>query len=207
MPLPPAVFLDRDDTLIYNRTPTASTPYPGDLFDPALVKLLPGVADGLRLLGAASYSLVVVSNQGGVARGRCTLAQVEATNQRLRELARAQARVEFAGIYYCPYHPTGTLPPWNIEHPWRKPGPGMILAAARDLGLDLSRSWLIGDKDRDLESAISAGIAPERAIKMEPEGDFLAAARVITPAPASPPSDCSAGTPAAPASRPPPSRC
>jgi D-glycero-D-manno-heptose 1,7-bisphosphate phosphatase len=175
----PAAFLDRDDTLIYNRTPTANTPYPGDLFDPALVRLLPGVPEGLGLLAGAGFTLVVVSNQGGVARGRCTLAQVNACNERLRQLARAEAGVDFAGMYFCPYHPGGTLPPWNVEHAWRKPAPGMILAAARDLGLDLARSWLIGDKDRDVESAINAGIPPPHAIKMDPEGDFLAAARQV----------------------------
>jgi len=175
----PAVFLDRDDTLIYNRSPTADTPYPGDLFDPALVRLLPGAPEGLKLLSAAGFALVVVSNQGGVARGRCTLAQVFACNERLRRLARDEAGVEFAGIYVCPYHPTGTLPPWNIEHPWRKPGPGMVLAGAADLGLDLSRSWLIGDKERDLEAAIAAGIPRAHTIKMEPEGDFLAAAKMV----------------------------
>ena len=173
----PAVFLDRDDTLIYNRTPTAATPYPGDLFDPGLVKLLPGVPEGLKLLHAAGFALVVVSNQGGVARGRCTLAQVHACNERLRALARRDAGVEFAGIYVCPYHPSGTLPPWNIEHPWRKPAPGMLLAAAADLGLDLRRSWMIGDKERDIEAAVAAGVPRAQAIRMEPEGDFLAAAR------------------------------
>ncbi len=175
----PAVFLDRDDTLIYNRTPTADTPFPGDLFDPTLVKLLPGVPEGLCLLRDAGFLLVVVTNQGGVARGRCTLAQVSACNERLRRLVRAASGVELAGIYVCPYHPTGTTEPWNIEHPWRKPGPGMFLAAASDLGLDLARSWLIGDKDRDLEAAIAAGVPVKHAIKMEPEGDFLAAVRAV----------------------------
>jgi D-glycero-D-manno-heptose 1,7-bisphosphate phosphatase len=175
----PGVFLDRDDTLIANRSVTTGTPFPGDLFDPTLVRLLPGVAEGLRLLAAAGYALVVVSNQGAVARGRCTLAQVHACNERLRAIARAEAGVEFAGVYVCPYHPKGTTPPWNIEHPWRKPGPGMLLAAARDLGLDLARSWLIGDAQRDIDAALAAGIPREHALRIEPEGDFLGAARTV----------------------------
>src|SRR5699024_198554 len=126
-----AVFLDRDDTLIENRAVTAGTPYPGDLFDPELVRLLPGVADGCRRLQEAGYALVVVSNQGGVARGACTVEQVEATNGRLVALLRA-AGVELDGMYYCPYHPNGVVSPYNVEHEWRKPSPGMFLEAARE---------------------------------------------------------------------------
>jgi D-glycero-D-manno-heptose 1,7-bisphosphate phosphatase len=161
----PAVFLDRDDTLIENRAITARSAWPGDLFDPALVRLLPGVAEGCRRLRQAGYALVVVSNQGGVARGACTVAQVEATNTRLRELLRAEG-VELDGIYYCPHHPAGSVAPFNIEHAWRKPSPGMLLAAATDLGLDLSLSWMIGDSPRDSEAAVAAGIPRERALRV-----------------------------------------
>lgn len=160
----PAVFLDRDDTLIANREVTARTDHPGDLFDPAQVRLLPGAARGCRALRDAGYRLVVVSNQGAVARGRCTLEDVERCNQRMRELFRAEAGVEFDGVYVCPYHPKGTVPPYNVEHPSRKPGPGMLLDAAGELGLDLARSWLIGDAERDVQAALAAGIAPERAL-------------------------------------------
>lgn len=160
----PAVFLDRDDTLIANQEVTAGTPHPGDLCDPALVRLLPGVASGLRRLHDAGFALVVVSNQGCIARGVGTIEQVEACNRRMRDLLRAEAGVELDGVYYCPYHPKGTVAPFNIEHPWRKPAPGMILAAAEDLGLDLSRSWMFGDSERDAEAAIAAGITPSRAL-------------------------------------------
>jgi D-glycero-D-manno-heptose 1,7-bisphosphate phosphatase len=182
-----AVFLDRDDTLIANRTVTASTAHPGDLFDPALVQLLPGAAAGCRLLSEAGFALVVVSNQGAVARGRCSIEEVEATNDRVRELL-AREGVSLAGIYYCPHHPKGTVAPWNAEHPWRKPAPGMLLAAAEDLRLDLGRSWMIGDAERDIEAALAAGIPARRAILVGaapgPEGvrrceDVLAAARAI----------------------------
>lgn len=176
----PAVFLDRDDTLIANRELTAHTPHPGDLCDPALVQLLPGVAEGLAALHRAGFALVVVSNQGCIARGVCTIEQVEACNRRLRELARAQAGTDFDGVYYCPHHPRGTVAPFNIEHHWRKPAPGMFLAAANDLGLDLSRSWLIGDAQRDADAAIAAGLDPARCIVIPADApDFLAAAALV----------------------------
>lgn len=158
-----AVFLDRDDTLIENRTATADTPHPGDLFDPALVRLLPGVAEGCARLRDAGFALVVVSNQACVARGSCTLEQVEATNARMRELLSA-AGVDLDAVYYCPYHPRGTVAPYNVDHPWRKPAPGMLLAAVADLGLDVSRSWMIGDALRDIDAAVAAGIDRRRAI-------------------------------------------
>lgn len=160
----PAAFLDRDDTLIVNRAITAQTVHPGSLYDPALVRLMPGAADACRALKEAGYALVVVTNQGAVARGECTIAQVEATNARMCEVVRAEAGVEIDGVYYCPYHPKGTVSPWNVEHPMRKPAPGMLLAAARDLGLDLGASWMIGDAERDIQAALAAGIALERTI-------------------------------------------
>lgn len=160
----PAVFLDRDDTLIANRAVTAHSPHPGDLYDPALVALLPGAADACRRLKLAGFALVVVSNQGAVARGHCTTQQVDATNQRLRECVREQAGVELDGVYYCPYHPAGTIEPYNAEHLWRKPNPGMILWASDDLRLDLARSWMVGDAERDIVAAIRAGIDLDRCV-------------------------------------------
>ncbi len=158
-----AVFLDRDDTLLANREVTAASAWPGDLVDPALVRLLAGAAGACRRLRDAGFALVVVSNQGAVARGRCTMTDVEAVNGRMRALLRAEG-VELDGVYCCPYHPEGTVPPYNVEHPWRKPSPGMLLSAAGELGLDLGRSWMVGDAQRDSEAAVRAGIAPQRAL-------------------------------------------
>lgn len=160
----PAVFLDRDDTLIVNRAITAGTAHPGSLFDPGLVRLMPGAAKACALLHGAGFVLVVVTNQGCVARGECTIAQVEATNARVREIVRAESGVSLDAVYFCPYHPKGSVAPYNVEHPWRKPQPGMILAAANDLGLDLASSWMIGDAQRDIDAAVSAGIDARRAL-------------------------------------------
>ncbi len=177
----PGVFLDRDDTLIECRDLPAPLPpaRPGDLTDPARVRLLPGAAGGLARLAGAGYALVVVSNQGVVARGGATLADVERVNDRLCEVVRAEAGVELDGVYVCPFHPTpfgsggvGTpVPEFHREHEWRKPAPGMILAAARELEIDLGASWLVGDAARDVEAGLRAGLAAERCLRVGPEGD------------------------------------
>lgn len=149
-PIPaPAVFLDRDDTLIRCDDVTPD----GDLGDPALVELLPDVAEGCRTLKHAGFALIVVSNQGGVARGRYGIFDVEKTNARVNELLGGL----IDAFYYCPYHPKGIVPEFAREHPWRKPQPGMLLDAARVHQLDLTRSWSIGDRLRDCIAGKSAG--------------------------------------------------
>lgn len=163
--LRPAVFLDRDDTLIAcNSLPAPMPPAKaGDLVDPALVRLLPGVGAGLARLQSRGFALVVVSNQGVVARGGGTLAQVDAVNARVAALLAAEG-VRVERFYYCPFHPKGAVQELSREHPWRKPSPGMIQAAAEELGLDLGESWLIGDAPRDMEAGIAAGLRPERCL-------------------------------------------
>jgi len=166
MPTPkpiPAVFLDRDDTLIDTDGTTADLRVPGDLLIPARVKLLPGVGPALRSLAALGYPLVVISNQGGVSRAMGTLHDVEATNDALRAHLLPHG-VTLAACYYCPFASSGHTPPFNSDHPWRKPEPGMYLAAARELHLDLSQSWAVGDKARDLQAAAAAGLALKRCI-------------------------------------------
>ncbi len=162
-----AVFLDRDDTLVECRSLPAPAPpgAPGDLVDPALVRLLPGVRDALGRLHGAGFALVVVSNQGCVARGAATVRRVEEVNARVAALL---APVPIAAFYFCPFHPKGSVPGYAHEHPWRKPAPGMILAAARDLSLDLPGSWLIGDAPRDVEAGLNAGLAPRRCLRVGP---------------------------------------
>jgi D-glycero-D-manno-heptose 1,7-bisphosphate phosphatase len=161
----PAIFLDRDNTLIVNDPQGPG--HDGDLGDPALVQLRPGVAASLRALREAAtvpggYRLVVVTNQGGVARGKYTEADVDAVHQRIATLVDTESQFPGGGVidrfYYCPYHPEGSVKDYRREHPWRKPAPGMILQAARDLGLDLSRSWMIGDQERDVAAGQAAGV-------------------------------------------------
>lgn len=164
-----AVFLDRDDTLIANRSlPPVAGALEGDLADPSRVRLLEGALEGCRLLRRAAYQLVVVSNQGVVARGGATIEQVEATNDRLRSLlTSADGTPLLLDVLVCPYHPEGVVPAYAREHPWRKPNPGMILHASEVHALDLSRSWVVGDSERDIEAGRRAGIAEHRLILLD----------------------------------------
>lgn len=144
--LRPAVFLDRDGTLIED------IPYLGD---PALVRLLPGVADALKLLRQAGLALVIVSNQSAIGRGKITPAQLQAVHVEMHcQLAAADVTLD--GVYWCPHAPVAkdkTL----VEHVDRKPGPGMLLRAARDLNLDVAESWIIGDQLGDILAGRNAG--------------------------------------------------
>jgi D-glycero-D-manno-heptose 1,7-bisphosphate phosphatase len=144
--LRPAVFLDRDGSLIEEVSYLAR---------PEQVRLLPGVADALRELRAAGLACVVVTNQSAVGRGMMTEAELEGVHAEFRrQLAGAGAMVD--AIYHCPLAPRGS-DKTVIEHPDRKPGPGMLLRAARDLGLDVARSWIVGDGVCDLLAGRNAG--------------------------------------------------
>jgi D-glycero-D-manno-heptose 1,7-bisphosphate phosphatase len=141
-----AIFLDRDGTLIED------VPY---LTDPARVRLFPGAAEALRQARAAGWACVVVSNQSAIGRGLLAEEQLQEIHATLvRKLAEEDAALD--GIYFCPHAPVSsdkTL----IEHPDRKPGPGMLERAARELGLDLERSWIIGDQLSDMLAGRNAG--------------------------------------------------
>ena len=144
--LRPAVFLDRDGTIMED------VPY---LSDPARVRLLPGACGALRRLHEAGYSCVLVTNQSGIGRGLFAeerLAPIHA------ELARQLAAegVALDGTYYCPEAPASD-DPLVLDHPDRKPGPGMLVRAARELGLDLAESWMVGDKASDVLAGVNAG--------------------------------------------------
>jgi D-glycero-D-manno-heptose 1,7-bisphosphate phosphatase len=180
-----AVFLDRDDTLMRARglPPPPPPAAPGDVCRPEDVHLLPGVVDACRRLKEAGFLLIVVSNQGVVARGGATVERVREINERLRDLVTAKpGRPLIDAVYVCPYHPKGTVPEFTREHPWRKPAPGMILAAAAEWKLDLGRSWMVGDSERDIEAAVAAGIPRAQCLWIGPHGtlaDLPAAADVI----------------------------
>jgi histidinol-phosphate phosphatase family protein len=173
-----AVFLDRDDTLIAcTDLPAPPAPAkPGDLVDPALVRLLPGVRDGCQLLADAGLALVVVTNQGVVARGGATLETVDRIHRRLD----AELPGLITAFYYCPFHPSGSVPRYTREHPWRKPGGGMLLAAARALGLSLPHCFLIGDAQRDIDAGLAAGLPASHCFRVGPSTlGFAAAARAV----------------------------
>ncbi|MDK2797250.1 MAG: D-glycero-D-manno-heptose 1,7-bisphosphate phosphatase [Tepidiphilus sp.] len=144
----PAVFLDRDGVLNEDR---------GYVHRWEDFSFLPGAIDALRQLQQQGYLLVVITNQSAVARGLCAEADVLALHERMCAFLREQG-IELAGIYYCPHHPQGSVSDYAIVCSCRKPEPGMILRAAREHGIDLSRSLLVGDKLSDLEAGRAAGI-------------------------------------------------
>lgn len=119
--------------------------------------LVPGAAAALARVSAQGWKLVMVTNQSAVARGLITLAQLDAIHAELqRQLAAQGARLD--AIYSCPHHPTAGLGPYKVECECRKPKPGLVLQAARELGLDLPRCWMVGDSARDLEAGWAAGV-------------------------------------------------
>jgi D-glycero-D-manno-heptose 1,7-bisphosphate phosphatase len=143
----PAVFLDKDGTLVDD--------IPFNV-DPERIQLADGAPTALRRLHAAGYLLIVVSNQSGVARGYFPERALQGVEARLRGLLES-AGVPLAGFYYCPHHPDGLVPCYAVACACRKPAPAMLLRAAREHGIDLSTSWMVGDILDDVEAGRAAG--------------------------------------------------
>lgn len=141
-----AAFLDRDGTLIE---------LVHHLADPAKVRLLPGAGAAVRELRAHGLACVLVTNQSAIGRGLLTTEGLyEVHAELLRQLA--EEGTELDGFYFCPVEPK-VKDPTVIEHPDRKPGPGMLLRAARELELDLASSFMIGDTISDVLAGHNAG--------------------------------------------------
>jgi D-glycero-D-manno-heptose 1,7-bisphosphate phosphatase len=122
-------------------------------------RLLPRSAAAIRRLNEANLLAVVVTNQSGVARGLFDEALVEQVHARMRDqLAQEGARLD--GIYVCAHHPVLGEPPWRRACDCRKPEPGLLIRAAREMDVDLASSWLVGDSARDLEAGRRAGVSP-----------------------------------------------
>lgn len=145
-----AVFLDRDgvlNALVYRPEE--------DLWDSpyslAEFRLVPGVADALKLIKKMGFLAIVVSNQPGVAKGKCTLEFLRLVNDRLKQDL-AQEGASLDAIYYCPHHPAGSVEPYARLCDCRKPKPGLLLKAAQEHDIDLKRSYLIGDRMVDAEA-------------------------------------------------------
>jgi len=142
-----AVFLDRDGTL------NVDTHYP---HKPEELELLPGVVEGLRILAALPLHIIVASNQAGIELGYFTRRQMSRFNARLRSrIERAGGRID--AFYFCPFLEPKNLPPGVTANECSKPSPGMLLEAKRDYGLDLTRSFMIGDKTSDVAAGERAG--------------------------------------------------
>jgi D,D-heptose 1,7-bisphosphate phosphatase len=145
-----AVFLDRDGVLNVDL---------GYTYKPSDLKLVPGMIDGLKLLAAAGFKLVVITNQSGIARGMFTLEHVHAFNAKLIQEIRSHIPgFSFDAIMICPHHPKGSVEPFAIECDCRKPGIKLLTDASAQLNLDLETSWLVGDKDSDVDCAVNANM-------------------------------------------------
>lgn len=144
-----AAFIDRDGVINAER---------GYVYRIEDFELLPGAASGLRRLQQAGYAIVVVTNQAGIARGLYTVLQYETLTSHMVDLLAADG-IAIAGVYFCPHHPTEGVGEFRATCNCRKPAPGMLLRAQRELGLDLSRSVIIGDKQSDIAAGRTAGVA------------------------------------------------
>ena len=143
-----AIFLDRDGTIC------EEVGYVNHL---SRSRLLPNSLEAIGLINQAGLLAVVTTNQSGVARGYFSEELVQAVHAKLQaSVAQAGARLD--AIYYCPHHPTEGTPPWRTVCECRKPQPGMILRAVREHGIDLPRSFVVGDSVTDIEAGAAAGV-------------------------------------------------
>jgi D-glycero-D-manno-heptose 1,7-bisphosphate phosphatase len=145
--LAPAVFLDKDGTLIED------VPFN---VDPEKIKLFPDALQALKGIQEQGYKIIVVSNQSGVAYGYFEESALENVWKELSKLLQS-AEVRIMGFYYCPHHSEGTVKGYDFDCDCRKPKSGMLLKAASELGINLSESWMIGDILNDVEAGNRAG--------------------------------------------------
>ena len=143
-----ALFLDRDGVINQDV---------GYLYRPEEVRWVDGVVPLCLAAQDLGYVLIVVTNQSGIARGLYTTADFDALMQWMRS-ALEDRGVLLGAVYHCPFHPEHGIGEWRQEHEDRKPAPGMLFRAARDLGLDLAESVLVGDRCSDVAAANAAGL-------------------------------------------------
>jgi len=176
----PALFLDRDGVLV------ADTDYLGRAED---VRMIEGVPACLARCNALRIPVVLVTNQSGIARGHYDWNGFCAVQRALcGALTAAGAHLDAA--LACAYHAEGLGALRVAAHPWRKPNPGMLLAAGNAMNLDLSRSWIVGDKASDLAAGAAAGLAGGTLVassaRERQEAALLASARFVVEMKASP---------------------
>jgi D-glycero-D-manno-heptose 1,7-bisphosphate phosphatase len=168
-----AIFLDRDDTIIEDT---------GYISTPEQVKLIPAAAQALVELRKLGYKLIVVSNQSGIARGLFTEQTLSQIHEKLKLLL-AEHNAYLDRIYYCPYLPDGAVGKYRKDSDWRKPKPGMLLAAAKEMKINLAESWMIGNSYIDVAAGKAAGcrtiliksnIKPPVKNQDDPDPDFEA---------------------------------
>ena len=142
-----AVFIDRDGTLSEEI---------GYVNHVSRFRLLPRSAEAIKKLNDAGIAAVIITNQAGVARGYFPEERILEVHKRMEELL-ADGGAKLDGIYYCPHHPSAGEPPYRADCDCRKPKPGLLLRAAKELDIDIKNSYMIGDKFSDVELAHNAG--------------------------------------------------
>lgn len=142
-PKRPAAFLDRDGVLNVDH---------GYAHRVDQLDWVPGAPDAVRLLNESGFTTIVITNQSGVARGLYSQADIHAFHAHMQEALRGQG-AHIDGFYHCPHHPEGTVEGFAVHCDCRKPGIGMLEQAMHEWPIDLSRSFLIGDRDGDMEAA------------------------------------------------------
>lgn len=147
-PVKAAAFLDRDGVINIDR---------GYVFRREDFEFVPGTLDAARELKSMGLALVVVTNQSGIARGYYGPEQFHALTDWMKETFAAHGAA-LDGVYFCPHHPSEGEAPYRQDCNCRKPAPGLLLDAARDLDIDVRRSALFGDKASDLQAALAAGV-------------------------------------------------
>jgi D-glycero-D-manno-heptose 1,7-bisphosphate phosphatase len=146
----PAVFLDRDGVI---------NEEVGFVNHESRFRILPGVAEGIRMLKDTGFLCIVVTNQPGVGMGVFPEDLVMKLHRRMKEIL-GGAGAHLDGIYYCPHHEHAVIKEYRCRCPNRKPEPGMMKMAAQDLSIDFGASYLIGDRGVDIEAAGRAGVRP-----------------------------------------------
>ena len=143
-----AFFLDRDGVIIEDAN---------YLSKPEQLKLIPGAAEGIRLIREKGYKVIVVSNQSGIARGYFSFEDLAKVEKALAEMLAEKGAIVDAW-YYCPHHEKGKIPQYAVKCDCRKPLPGLVLKGAEEHHIDLSKSAMIGDKISDVNCAVNAGL-------------------------------------------------
>ena len=149
-----AVFLDRDATIIEDMEFSV---------DPAELRPFPEAIDGMRKLQEAGYALVIITNQSGIARGYFDEVALKSVNTLLVAILKEQG-IDIEAVYYCPHHAKGVVEEYAVDCECRKPRPGMLLRAAKEYGIDLAASWMVGDRPADVGAGLAAGCRTIRVL-------------------------------------------
>ena len=142
-----AVFLDRDGTIVVHE------PY---LSSPEQLQLLPNAAEGIRLFKKSGYLVIVITNQSGIARGFFNEERLAVIHKKLMSMLKSEG-IEIDDIYYCPHHAEGIVESYKVDCDCRKPKPKMLLNAAKEHNIDLTKSLMIGDSAVDMLAGKNAG--------------------------------------------------